>query len=58
MCDQPEDGHVESVCRKCGKVQRWETLVSIEYRKAQVSGNQSNLSQDIDHTDDPQLIAL
>ena len=58
VCGQPEDGHVESVCRKCGKVQRWETLVSMEYRKSQTTTSQNSLSQDTDHTDDPQLIAL
>ena len=63
VCSQPVDGFVQSTCRHCGEVRNWETLVSIEHKKAKVLPNpwlaeDFHWPHDGDHTDDEQLVAL
>ena len=49
VCGQPIDGFVESVCRKCGKVKRFETLISMEYRKAKANLDSKDFAYDGEH---------
>ena len=55
ICGQPIDGYVESVCRKCGKVKRFETLISMEYRKAKASLSIKDWSYDGEHLPDSEM---
>ncbi|MBT3363147.1 MAG: hypothetical protein HN929_12155 [Chloroflexi bacterium] len=56
VCGQPVSGFVESTCRHCGEVRRWETLVSIEHKKSKDLPD--TLSKDTSHMDDSQLVAI
>ncbi len=58
VCGQPEDGFVRSVCRKCGKVQRFETLISMEYRKAKATLDDKDWAYDGEHLPDPKTAGL
>ena len=63
VCGQPIEGYVESVCRKCGEIRRWETLVSIEHKKSRdIPGlwDKENISphDETDHTDDLELVKM
>jgi len=58
VCGQPIDGFVQSVCRKCGQVKRWETLISIEYRKARASLSHRDWGYDDERLPDSKPVGL
>ena len=58
VCGQPIDGYVQSVCRKCGNVQRFETLISMEYRKAKEILDHRDWSYNGDHLPDSKTASL
>jgi len=58
VCGQPIDGYVESFCRKCGKVKRFETLIAIEYRKAKAILDRRDWSYDGEYLPDSETADL
>jgi len=58
VCGQPEDGYVQSVCRKCGKVKNFETLIAMEYRKAKEIMDHKDWSYDGEHLPDAETAEL